>query len=93
MYEVYQSRSTVENYVSSFLSSHNLPLVVGEFGADHQGNFVDADSIMAVAQQYGIGYMAQRTCTRGLLSAAVRASAWSRVCRARGDPASVQTLA
>jgi len=57
MYEVYQNRSSVENYVSSFLSSHNLPLIVGEFGADHQGNAVDADSIMAVAQQYNIGYI------------------------------------
>ncbi|MDO6423869.1 cellulase family glycosylhydrolase [Saccharophagus degradans] len=57
MYEVYQNRSTIENYVTTFLNSHNLPLVVGEFGADHGGNFVDADSILAVSEQYGIGYI------------------------------------
>ena len=54
MYEVYQNRSTIENYVTTFLNSHNLPLVVGEFGADHGGNFVDADSILAVSEQYGM---------------------------------------
>ncbi len=57
MYEVYQDRTTVENYVSTFLSTHNLPLIVGEFGADHYGNEVDAESILAVAQEYGIGYL------------------------------------
>jgi len=57
MYEVYQNLSTIENYVSTFLSQHNLPLIVGEFGADHQGNPVDEDSIFAVAEQYGIGYL------------------------------------
>ena len=57
MYQVYQSRSTVESYVTRFMQTHNLPLIVGEFGADHYGEFVDADSIMAVAQQYNIGYL------------------------------------
>lgn len=57
MYEVYDSPSTVENYVSTFLETHNLPLIVGEFGADHQGNPVDEDAIMAVAEQYNIGYI------------------------------------
>ena len=57
MYEVYQNRERIENYVSSFLNRYNVPLIVGEFGADHQGNFVDADSIMAVAEAYSIGYL------------------------------------
>ncbi|MBX2858931.1 MAG: cellulase family glycosylhydrolase [Cellvibrionaceae bacterium] len=57
MYEVYQNRARIENYVSGFLNRYNVPLIVGEFGADHQGNFVDADSIMAVAKQYNIGYL------------------------------------
>src|SRR5690606_19937081 len=57
MYQVYQNRSTIENYVSSFLSTHRLPLIVGEFGADHQGENVDEDSILAVAEQYDIGYL------------------------------------
>lgn len=56
MYEVYQDRSTIENYVSTFLETHNLPLIVGEFGADHYGNDVDEESILAVAEQYNIGY-------------------------------------
>lgn len=57
MYEVYQDRSKIEGYVSRFLSTHNLPLIVGEFGADHYGNNVDEASILAVAEQYNIGYL------------------------------------
>lgn len=57
MYEVYQDRSTIEDYVSTFLSTHNLPLIVGEFGADHYGNEVDEASVLAVAEQYDIGYL------------------------------------
>lgn len=57
MYQVYGSLSTVENYVSTFLNSHNLPLIVGEFGADHQGEHVDEDAILSVAEQYDIGYL------------------------------------
>lgn len=57
MYEVYQDRAKIEGYVSNFLSTHNLPLIVGEFGADHFGNNVDEDSILAVAEQYNIGYL------------------------------------
>ncbi len=57
MYEVYQDRSTIENYVSTFLSTHSLPLIVGEFGANHYGNEVDATSILSVAEGYDIGYL------------------------------------
>ena len=57
MYEVYQDRAKIEGYVSNFLGTHNLPLIVGEFGADHYGNNVDEDSILAVAEQYNIGYL------------------------------------
>ncbi len=57
MYEVYQDRAKIEGYVSNFLSTHNLPLIVGEFGADHFGSNVDEDSILAVAEQYNIGYL------------------------------------
>jgi mannan endo-1,4-beta-mannosidase len=39
------------------LSSYNVPLIVGEFGADHQGEEVDEDSILAVAETYNIGYL------------------------------------
>lgn len=57
MYEVYQDRSRIENYVSTFLSTHNLPLIVGEFGGDHNGQPVDEDSILAVAEDFDIGYL------------------------------------
>lgn len=57
MYEVYQDRSTVESYVSTFLDTHGLPLIVGEFGAEHYGNEVDAESVLAVAEEYDIGYL------------------------------------
>lgn len=57
MYEVYQNYNRINNYVTGFLTNHNLPLIVGEFGQDHQGQFVDADSIMRVAQEQGIGYL------------------------------------
>ncbi len=57
MYQVYQTRDTIESYVSTFLTRHNLPLVVGEFGGDHQGEDVDEDSILAVSEEYNIGYL------------------------------------
>lgn len=57
MYEVYQDYNKVRSYISGFLSRHNLPLIVGEFGDNHQGNFVDADSIMEVAEEFNIGYL------------------------------------
>ena len=57
MYEVYNSQSAVENYVTSFLSQYNYPLVIGEFGADHRGQPVDEDSILSVAEAYGVGYL------------------------------------
>lgn len=57
MYEVYQDRQTIENYVSTFLSTHNLPLIVGEFGADHYGSEVDEASVLSVAEEYDIGYL------------------------------------
>lgn len=57
MYEVYQDRSSVENYISDFLNTHGLPIIVGEFGADHYGNPVDAESILAVSEEYNTGYL------------------------------------
>ncbi len=57
MYQVYSSRSTIDDYISKFVNQHKLPLVVGEFGADHQGQDVDEASILELADQYGIGYL------------------------------------
>ncbi len=56
MYEVYPNDSAVNGYLGAFRSM-NLPLLVGEFAADHFGAFVDANAIMARAQQYGVGYL------------------------------------
>ena len=57
MYDVYDSSGTVSSYFSNFLS-HGIPLIVGEFAADHgsSGN-VDEDTIMSEAQSRGVGYL------------------------------------
>ncbi|WP_035478807.1 cellulase family glycosylhydrolase [Aliagarivorans marinus] len=57
MYQVYPNREKIEGYVSRFLNTHNLPLIVGEFGPNHQGEEVDEDAILAVAEEYQIGYL------------------------------------
>lgn len=57
MYQIYGSRSTIDDYMSTFVNQHKLPLVVGEFGADHQGQDVDEASILELAEQYGLGYL------------------------------------
>ena len=56
MYEVYQDYDKVYNYLNGF-RSNNLSIVVGEFGADHQGNFVDAESIFEITQALNVGYL------------------------------------
>ncbi len=56
MYEVYSSASTITSYMQAFANA-GLPLVIGEFGADHQGQPVDEGTIMAQAQQRGLGYI------------------------------------
>ena len=56
MYEVYAQASAVSTYMQAF-DDMALPLVVGEFGPDHQGQTVDEATIMAQAQQRGNGYI------------------------------------
>jgi mannan endo-1,4-beta-mannosidase len=56
MYEVYAQAAAITSYMQAF-DDMNLPLVVGEFGADHQGQPVDEATIMAQAQQRGNGYI------------------------------------
>jgi mannan endo-1,4-beta-mannosidase len=56
MYEVYQNDSTVNNYMQAFVDN-GLPLIVGEFGADHKGQEVAEGAIMERAEQYDIGYI------------------------------------
>jgi mannan endo-1,4-beta-mannosidase len=57
MYQVYGQRSTIDTYMTTFVNTHRLPLVVGEFGADHQGQDVDEASILELAQKYQLGYL------------------------------------
>jgi mannan endo-1,4-beta-mannosidase len=56
MYEVYPDVNTISAYMQAF-ATMGLPLVVGEFGPDHNGQPVDEASIMAQAQQRGLGYI------------------------------------
>lgn len=56
MYEVYPNVQTVSSYMQAF-ADNGLPLVVGEFGGDHNGQPVDEAAIMAQAQQRGLGYL------------------------------------
>lgn len=57
MYQVYNSYDTINDYISTFANQLKLPLVIGEFGADHQGEDVDESAIMEVAEEYDIGYL------------------------------------
>ncbi|WP_323813175.1 cellulase family glycosylhydrolase [Cellvibrio sp. NN19] len=56
MYEVYGNASIVQSYLSSF-QNKGLPIVVGEFGADHGGSNVAEEAILQYAQDMGIGYL------------------------------------
>ncbi len=57
MYDVYGTSDAVWEYFENFLEK-GLPLVIGEFAADHgsSGN-VDEDAILAASEDYGVGYM------------------------------------
>jgi mannan endo-1,4-beta-mannosidase len=57
MYEVYGQASTITSYMQAF-DDMGLPLVIGEFGLQHNGQDVDEATIMAQAQQRGNGYIA-----------------------------------
>ncbi len=57
MYDVYGSASAVTGYIDTFLG-HGLPLVVGEFAADHgAGKNVEEAAIMSKAESSRIGYI------------------------------------
>ncbi|MFF3259354.1 cellulase family glycosylhydrolase [Streptomyces sp. NPDC002932] len=58
MYSVYDTAEKVTNYLNAFVDA-GLPLVIGEFGgpADQYGD-PDEDTMMATAQQLGLGYIA-----------------------------------
>jgi mannan endo-1,4-beta-mannosidase len=56
MYEVYNTASAVQNYLTSFQAKGHA-LIVGEFGTENNGNNVDEASILQYTQQMGIGYI------------------------------------
>jgi mannan endo-1,4-beta-mannosidase len=57
MYEIYEQESRVRAYLEGF-HEHGLPLVIGEFAADHgPGKPVAAEAIMRWAEHYGFGYL------------------------------------
>jgi mannan endo-1,4-beta-mannosidase len=57
MYEVYGQASAITSYMQAF-DDMALPLVIGEFGLQHNGQDVDEATIMAQAQQRANGYIA-----------------------------------
>ncbi len=57
MYDVYDTDNRVNEYFQAF-DNKNLPLIVGEFAADHgEGKDVAEAAIMAGAEAYGFGYL------------------------------------
>jgi mannan endo-1,4-beta-mannosidase len=57
MYEVYNNASVITSYMQAF-DDMGLPLVIGEFGLQHNGQDVDEATIMAQAQSRANGYIA-----------------------------------
>src|SRR5688572_20856870 len=57
MYEVYGQASAITSYMQAF-DDLSLPLVIGEFGLQHNGQDVDEATIMAQAQSRRNGYIA-----------------------------------
>lgn len=58
MYSVYNTAEAVTDYLNAFVDA-GLPLLIGEFGgpADQYGD-PDEDTMMATAEQLGLGYLA-----------------------------------
>lgn len=56
MYAVYSTPESVISYLDAFRTA-GLPLVIGEFGNVFPGGDPDEDTMMAQAQQRGLGYI------------------------------------
>ncbi|WP_243740451.1 cellulase family glycosylhydrolase [Streptomyces sp. 8K308] len=58
MYSVYSTAQSITDYLNAYVNV-GLPIVIGEFGgpADQWGD-PDEDTILATAQQLGLGYLA-----------------------------------
>ncbi|GAA1637677.1 cellulase family glycosylhydrolase [Actinoplanes couchii] len=56
MYGVFDTAAEITDYLARFRTA-GLPLVIGEFGHLHSDGDPDEDTILATAQQYGVGYL------------------------------------
>lgn len=56
MYEVYNTYDKVNSYISAFVNN-KIPLVVGEFAAEHKGMDVKELDIMERCKTLGVGYL------------------------------------
>lgn len=56
MYQVYAEAKSIERYFDAF-DAMDLPLIVGEFGPDHQGEPVDEQTIFRLTNEMEIGYI------------------------------------
>ncbi|MGC3000343.1 cellulase family glycosylhydrolase [Streptomyces sp. G35A] len=56
MYGVFDTAAEISDYLGRFVAAR-LPVVVGEFGHDHSDGNPDEDTILAVTQQLGLGYL------------------------------------
>ncbi|MDT0393270.1 MULTISPECIES: cellulase family glycosylhydrolase [Streptomyces] len=56
MYGVFDTAAEISDYLGRFVSA-KLPIVVGEFGHNHSDGNPDEDTILAVTQQLGLGYL------------------------------------
>ncbi|MEU1422020.1 cellulase family glycosylhydrolase [Kitasatospora sp. NPDC086009] len=56
MYGVYDTAAEVQSYLGAYVNA-GLPIVVGEFGANHSDGNPDEDAIMATAQSLSVGYI------------------------------------
>ncbi|WP_188194241.1 cellulase family glycosylhydrolase [Nonomuraea sp. SYSU D8015] len=56
MYGVFDTAAEITAYLNAFQTA-GLPLVIGEFGHNHSDGNPDEDTIMAQAQQRGVGYI------------------------------------
>ncbi|GAB3180704.1 cellulase family glycosylhydrolase [Streptomyces incanus] len=56
MYGVFDTAAEIGDYLGRFVTMR-LPIVVGEFGHNHSDGDPDEDTILAVTQQLGLGYL------------------------------------
>ncbi len=56
MYQIFNKEKIIKDYMQAF-ADKQLPLIIGEFGADHQGEDVDEDSIFKYAEHFNFGYL------------------------------------